>query len=292
MVYILIFYSLERFNEFPEKWWNKFYASNTSNFFKDRKWLHQEFPILGELSAEDAPPAIILEVGAGAGNTAFPVMKQNHNPQLRLHACDFSKNAVEVIKSSPEFNSADMVGKLEASVWDIASPKNPETGAYQLPEGLEPESVDVVVLIFIFSALAPSQWKQAVENVWQLLKPGGIVLFRDYGRGDLAQVRFKKGRWMEENFYVRGDGTRVYFFDEDELKHIWSDHNENSNEELELRLKTINLDDNLRPKFEVVDFGVDRRMLVNRQRRLKMYRCWMQAKFRKTQIPSSPVNHS
>src|ERR1700759_1099784 len=57
--------SLERFNEYPEKWWNKFYANNTSNFFKDRKWLHQEFPILGELSAEEAPPAIILEVGAG-----------------------------------------------------------------------------------------------------------------------------------------------------------------------------------------------------------------------------------
>jgi tRNAThr (cytosine32-N3)-methyltransferase len=31
----------------------------------------------------------------------------------------------------------------------------------------------------------------------------------------------------------------------------------------------------------VLNLGVDRRMLVNRQRRLKMYRCWLQAKFRK-----------
>jgi tRNAThr (cytosine32-N3)-methyltransferase len=36
-----------------------------------------------------------------------------------------------------------------------------------------------------------------------------------------------------------------------------------------------------RPAFEIAHIGVDRRMLVNRQRRLKMYRCWMQAVFRK-----------
>ncbi|KAL8774396.1 MAG: hypothetical protein Q9194_004058, partial [Teloschistes cf. exilis] len=37
-----------RFNGEPEKWWNKFYNNNTSNFFKDRKWLQQEFPVLRE----------------------------------------------------------------------------------------------------------------------------------------------------------------------------------------------------------------------------------------------------
>jgi tRNAThr (cytosine32-N3)-methyltransferase len=170
---------------------------------------------------------------------------------------------VEVIRENEAYNTKN----IQADVWDAASE--------DLPPGLEDESVDVVLMIFIFSALSPSQWKQAVHNIYRVLKPGGEVLFRDYGRGDLAQVRFKKGRYLEENFYIRGDGTRVYFFEKDELIKIWTG---------------IEADDASAGStgFEVVNLGVDRRLLVNRAKQLKMYRCWMQGRFRK-QKKSLPV---
>ena len=291
-----------RFNDQPEKWWNTFYSNNTSNFFKDRKWLHQEFPVLSRVTKADSPPAVVLEVGAGAGNTAFPILKSNENPRLMVHACDFSTKAVELLKANEAYDSAH----IRASIWDISGES--------LPDGVQEESVDVVILVFIFSALNPKQWDSAVKNVWKVLKSGGEVCFRDYGKGDLTQVRFKKGRLMEDNFYIRGDGTRVYFFEEAELRNIWAGGIQSSrtghgyrdndvkadcedrslemngdskvdNEESESKSSedhSSNEPTYVMPNiFDIVSLGIDRRMLVNRQKQLKMYRCWMQGRFRK-----------
>lgn len=202
-----------------------------------------------------------MEVGAGAGNTAFPILKNNQNPNLKIHACDFSKKAIDVIRENEAYDGGV---HIQADVWDVTSDS--------LPPGLEEGSVDIVLMIFIFSALSPAQWAQAVQNIHAVLKPGGEVLFRDYGRGDLAQVRFKKGRYLEENFYIRGDGTRVYFFEKEELAQIWTGVDPASSEP-----STTG--------FEVMSLAVDRRLLVNRAKELKMYRCWMQGRFKKLAAP-------
>lgn len=257
---------LDRFNSDPARWWNNFYKNNTANFFKDRKWLQQEFPILSQVTEPAYGPVTILEVGAGAGNTAYPILKHNQNPELKIHACDFSKKAVEVIRLNEAYDTKN----IQADVWDAAGDV--------LPPGLEESSVDVVIMIFIFSALSPSQWNQAVKNIFKVLKPGGDVLFRDYGRGDLAQVRFKKGRYLEENFYIRGDGTRVYFFEKDELANIWTGKSPDAD------AQATTPDTEPESGFDIIDLGVDRRLLVNRAKELKMYRCWMQGRFKKKSL--------
>lgn len=238
-------------------------------------------------------PCVVLEVGAGAGNTAFPLLEGNQNPNFMLHACDFSQKSVQLLREHELFDAKHM----RAEVWDLASTSP------LLPPGVLPGSVDVVVLIFVFSALAPSQWAQAVRNVGRALRVGGEVCFRDYGRGDLAQVRFRKGRLLAENFYMRGDGTRVFFFDESDLRSIWGGglpelRRKMIEEEERLDVESAEgdsaeqeatddvctekdaLDQSHIPSFTIASLGVDRRLLVNRQKQLKMYRCWMQGSFR------------
>ncbi|KAH0607665.1 uncharacterized protein H6S33_002699 [Morchella sextelata] len=302
----------KRFMSDPAKWWDLFYKNNKENFFKDRKWLQQEFPILAEATREGAGEVVMVELGCGAGNTLFPVLKQNANEGFRIVGCDFSAKAVEVVRTQPLYAEHVGSGRVRAEVYDLSEPDT-------LPVGVEEGTVDVVIMVFVFSALAPEQWSAALGNVRRMLKKGGKVLFRDYGRGDLAQVRFKAGRYLDENFYVRGDGTRVYFFEQWELRKIFTGE---AGETEEVNYKTENGEIKEREKKPVVEeqvpqeeeetqeepittvekteeeqqqtfpegdfggfvareMGVDRRLLVNRKRQLKMYRCWMQAVFEK-----------
>lgn len=234
------------YNSNPARYWDIFYKNNKENFFKDRKWLQIEFPSLYEATKPDAGPVTIFEIGCGAGNTFFPILSENQNEQLKIVAADFAPRAVELVKTSDQFNP--QYG--HATVWDLANIEG------ELPDGIEAKSVDIAVMIFVFSALSPEQWSTAMDNLHKIMKPGGKILFRDYGRYDLAQVRFKKNRLLEDNFYVRGDGTRVYFFTEQELRDIFTEK-----------------------YFVEKQIGTDRRLLVNRKRQLKMYRVWLQAVF-------------
>lgn len=240
------------YNTNPAKYWDIFYKHNRENFFKDRKWLQIEFPTIYELTGElYDKPATILEIGCGAGNTFFPILNQNKNPNLKLFGCDYLSVAVDLVRGNDSFKANEGIAHL--SVWDLANPDG------KIPDGMEENSADIVIMVFVFSALHPDQWKHAVNNLSKILKPGGQLLFRDYARYDLAQLRFKKNRLLEDNFYIRGDGTRVYFFTEEELRAIFTENG----------------------PFSEVKILTDRRLLVNRKKQLKMYRNWLQAEFKR-----------
>lgn len=72
----------------------------------------------------------------------------------------------------------------------------------------------------------------------------------------MTQLRFKSGRCLADNFYVRGDGTRAYFFTEEEVHNF---------------LEGAGLSKQA--------LKVERRLLTNRAKKQKMYRIWVQAKY-------------
>ncbi|XP_025917192.1 tRNA N(3)-methylcytidine methyltransferase METTL8, mitochondrial isoform X5 [Apteryx mantelli] len=158
---------------------------------------------LGELESFPGSGAAyrVLEVGCGAGNSVFPILKVLCNtPGTFLYCCDFASGAVELVKSHSSYNSAWCF----AFVHDVCDDALP----YPFPD----EILDVILLVFVLSAIHPDRMQRVVNRLAKLLKPGGMLLFRDYGRYDTSQLRFRKGHCLSENFYVRGDGTRVYFF--------------------------------------------------------------------------------
>ncbi|KAH6595316.1 hypothetical protein BASA61_003832 [Batrachochytrium salamandrivorans] len=59
---------------------------------------------------------------------------------------------------------------------------------------------------------------RAVEFLKQVLKPGGVILFRDYGLHDAAQLRFKAENRIDDCFYTRSDGTFHTTFQKSILK--------------------------------------------------------------------------
>ncbi|CAB1341693.1 unnamed protein product [Coregonus sp. 'balchen'] len=210
------------------EYWNKFYTIHENRFFKDRHWLFTEFPELapqcrlnlesciGDHRAEDSEPHG-LDQSQGQSSEVTPLAPGDGDfpgssaidPGLFVYCCDFSSTAVELVKANSEYDP----GRCYAFVHDLGD----EGAIYPVPDA----SLDVIVLIFVLSALHPD-------------------------------------KCLSDNFYVRGDGTQVYFFTQDELHDYFSEAG-----------------------LEKVQNMVDRRLQVNRGKQLTMYRVWIQCKYRK-----------
>ncbi|XP_039168377.1 tRNA N(3)-methylcytidine methyltransferase METTL6 isoform X3 [Eucalyptus grandis] len=217
--------------------WGGFHARHhTGKFFKERRYLLKEFP---ELVSREKENPRVLEVGCGNGSTVLPILRGNED--VVVYACDCSGEALEYVK---EMLDASNVASIERRfypflcdfalhgfpMWLACGPCR-ETSLHQhccssgeekveLPlRGLDMSKdssclggVDFITLIFTLSAIPFQMMPKALAECFCVLKPGGLLLFRDYGLYDMTMLRFESGKRVGFREYMRSDATRSYFF--------------------------------------------------------------------------------
>jgi len=268
---------IEKYKQDLVKNWDRFYRRNEVNFFKDRHWTCKEFEELGaETPVNDIglsprspsdldskPRRLIVEIGCGVGNALMPILKTHSD--LDAICVDASSRAIEFLCARASSSGIKIDHTLDgsspletdrlfrAAVWDITEGPLPASICV-------PESADFLLLLFVLSAIPPEFHADVISRCAKALKPGGRLLFRDYGRYDMAQLRFartKKSK-MGDNFYVRQDGTFAYYFLIDEIRKLFKDGG-----------------------LEEVASSLVLREFKNRKTEISMRRVWIQASFQK-----------
>ena len=187
--------------------WDIFYKRNETKFFKDRHWTTREFQeLLGQdkVSQDCGGVQLLLEVGCGVGNFAFPLIEELDT--IFIYCCDFSPRAVQFVRDNPLYDQT----RMKAFQCDITSCTN-------LADNIPETGVDIVSAIFVLSSIHPDNHQAVFKNLASVLKPGGVLLFRDYGVYDMTMIRFGPGSKIQDRFYSRQDGTRSYFFNVEEI---------------------------------------------------------------------------
>mmetsp|Transcript_15421 Transcript_15421/g.50445 ORF Transcript_15421/g.50445 Transcript_15421/m.50445 type:complete len:315 (-) Transcript_15421:64-1008(-) len=267
--------------------WDRFYEERGVRFYKDRHWLRREVSELmpasvrsnplkwcpplegdddGQVLGRDEPPTaaelegrvVGLEAGCGVGSATFPLLRANR--ELFVLACDFSETAIALAKNRDEYAAQLRSPKRRAYAWvaDLVAGDGQEEWLDALATDLG--GLHFVTLIYVLSAVEPADMRRAVRRLAKLLRPGGLLFFRDYAQGDMKQSRFDhRGRKNhgKDNSYKRGEGTFAYYFELDEVKALFCD------------------DDLL----DVLQLTNVNREIVNRKESLTMNRIWIQGKF-------------
>lgn len=142
---------VKKFEDDANLFWDAFYGIHQNNFFKDRHWLFTEFPELktnnSDTGADSPNRTNIFEIGCGVGNTIFPILKYNADPNLQLFGCDFSAKAIDIMRNHDEFDAK----RCQVFVLDATAQRWTD----EVP--FEENSLDIIVLIFVLSAIHPDK---------------------------------------------------------------------------------------------------------------------------------------
>ncbi|KAI3894501.1 hypothetical protein MKW92_033084 [Papaver armeniacum] len=228
------------FSKDSEAWQNFHSRHYSGRFFKERRYLLKEFPELLDCDENSK----VLEIGCGNGSTVLPILRGKHS--TIVYACDCSPEALDRAKEIIE--TADGVSakhrfcpfvcdfsvnkfpnwlicitcrrtsmkQLVDCETDVKDDKDTDLGASTALKPKEAQccvgGVNFVTLIFTLSAVPSKKMPPAIAECLAVLRPGGVLLFRDYGLYDMTMLRFPPNQRIGLREYVRSDGTRSYFF--------------------------------------------------------------------------------
>lgn len=232
---------INKYEKEASKNWDIFYKRNKDNFYKNRNYLDKEIP-LDELLLQYPNRKInLLEIGCGVGNSILPLLEK-YNNRINFYAFDFSKTAVTILKDNKLYNE----DYVKAEVCDIVNE--------DIPFFNECPKFDIITSVFVLSAISPENHSKVFLKIKERLDNNGVFYFRDYAKYDLAELKLSKknDNKLDNDFYLKTDGTRVYYFTKEYLDSLLSDIN-----------------------FNKKDLKYIHRLVENIKLEKKMYRIWI-----------------
>lgn len=137
----------------------------------------------------------VLTFRYGGCTRPMPQKNPDNRQQPRLNlasdvarvAIQLQRRAIDFVKAKPEYAAG--AGRCVAHVCDLAT--EPLAGTPDSGSPMAAATADIAMLCFVLSAVAPQSQSKFLAHVRAALKQSGLLLFRDYADGDLAQRRFR-----------------------------------------------------------------------------------------------------
>lgn len=183
--------------------WERFYHlhARSATVYKPRRYITSALPELLSTGPEmGAESPTLLEVGCGLGSSLATILEGN--PAMRCFACDLSPMALQLLRTKLPAEHADRVHAFRCDI--VREPAVLEAavgGAGALTFAL---------LVFTLSAMEQRHHATTLRHLRHVMRPGGLLLFRDYGLYDISQLRSR--RRLDDRLFARQDGTLAFFF--------------------------------------------------------------------------------
>lgn len=138
----------------------------------------------------------VLEIGCGDGKTAMAIIEKG----LSVVGLDASRAA---LSTSSRRIYSDRLCLVQGN-------------AIELP--FKSKSFDSVTMVHFIDHLLATGRERAAKEIDRVLRPGGTIIGRFFSVDD---IRCGKGKQIEPNTYLRGNGISVHYFIDEEILELF-----------------------------------------------------------------------